>query len=136
MHSFATFDGYTESHNRHHSQPPPNSHMSFCGQPFPRPPAPGPAHLFVSPSLCFTRNVLYVKAHPVRSGFIRVVPHARALLVFVDVASPITWLHGGLFTHSRPRSIWVAGVFPAFGGEYLCTGPCVNTSFHFTWVKA
>lgn len=110
--------------------------MSFCGQPFPRPPAPGPAHLFVSPSLCFTRNVLYVKAHPVRSGFIRVVPHARALLVFVDVASPITWLHGGLFTHSRPRSIWVAGVFPAFGGEYLCTGPCVNTSFHFTWVKA
>lgn len=90
----------------------------------------------MSPSLCFTRNVLYVKAHPVRSGFIRVVPHARALLVFVDVASPVTWLHGGLFTHSRPRSIWVAGVFPAFGGEYLCTGPCVNTSFHFTWVKA
>lgn len=35
------------------------------------------------------------------------------------VCLPLSWL----------RFIWAVGVFPVLGGEYLCTGPRVNTSF-------
>ena len=43
--------------------------MSFCGQPLPRPPAPGITHLFLPLPFCFFfQNVLQMKAYAPHSG--------------------------------------------------------------------
>lgn len=42
--------------------------MSCLGQPLPRPPAPGHPLICLSLQLCFARNVLQMKAHPVHLG--------------------------------------------------------------------